>query len=118
MEGVIPIPAGDPLRDAKVVSNLASASRKQFKFAAAMLVFGVTSYFVFFSFGWPLLALGGALVFLFHGSSLSFEVYKRRQGHHCDLYPWLAAPEFWYPETQAKSGAKSGGPSQNMGRSA
>jgi hypothetical protein len=103
MEGTIPMAANDPMRDPKLVRNLAVSSQLQFKLAAASVAMGLGAYAVFMSMGWPLITMGAAMVFLMKGANLSFEVYKRRQGHHCDLYPWLMTPSSWIPAKSVKT---------------
>lgn len=97
MAGVIPIPMGDPLRDPKIVAGMVKGSRRRFLVSGLVLTFAVCSHFVFNSWGWPLLALGGAIVFAMMAANDSFEIFKRRQGHVCDLYPWLISPKDWVP---------------------
>lgn len=107
--GCVVMQANDPLRDPRAVNAMVRNSRRHFFFGVIVLAPGLLSYFAFGSWGWPLVSVTSAVVFALLGASLSFEVYKRREGVVCDLYPWLSTPGAWVPKVQPAQQARSAG---------
>lgn len=116
IEGCVTMQANDPLRDPRAVNAMVRNARRHFRFGAIVLAPGLLSYFVFGSLGWPLVSMTSAVIFTLLGASLSFEVYKRREGVVCDLYPWLSTPKAWVPKMQPAQPARDAGDASEPSR--
>lgn len=90
----------DPLRLASVVEPMAKKSQFRYGFALLFFIAGV-----FFKvtdleahYGpWGILFLAIACVFTLIATTASFEVFRRREGLHCDVALWFFSPLSWVP---------------------
>lgn len=90
----------DPLRHPTVVQSLARKSRLQLMVAGAAIGAGIGMQAAKFGISggaWPVLLYILAVVFLSMGVRLSFEVFRRRVGLHCDAFLWIQTPRDWIP---------------------
>lgn len=93
----------DPLRHPDAVRPLAQRARRAM-FAAA-IIFGVAfgirmAHVDAYGGPWSVLLSFIGMAFLLTGGRVSFEVFRRRVGLHCDIAYWLLSPADWIPSVK------------------